>query len=189
MGTIPYTSKIQHIKDLKERNRAFDALSASNKRREIAYDAALLVMQGHVDTSYGFYWDRNFSNKVEHLKSASELQEFLNHPKNLQCAVCQRGLLMISQIRLGNKLEPTRYNLACGEPGILQGFKIGDFEEMESSFENNAFGIIYESNSQEHMLNICCNVIKNGNFQSNDKTDYLTEWGLKVPRLNNFVEL
>ena len=54
---------------------------------------------------------------------------------------------------------------------IIPNTLYGGFFDMKNALP-------YPKRTWEKLANICCNVISNGNFNKEDKTDYLTEWNL-----------
>ena len=182
---IPFQSKLAKFKNITNRNEAFDKLSPKDKRREIAYDALNLVITRQVMASEdGDYWNSSLQIRTKPLHTPKELQCLLVD-KLPTCQVCQRGLMMVSQIRLGNTLSPSGAAIQNGSNSNIKGFSIDSFGLMESLYEgwHHIVGNHpYEMNTQEMMANICCNVINNGDFKITDTTDYLSEWGIKISK-------
>lgn len=169
-------SVLQNIKDIEERNKVFHSLSDEDKRKEIAYDLYLLVKNEKVDGSEGMYWSNDLLNIKA--KNKEEFQLKLNDSLP-ECSVCARGGMMLSRIRLGN-------TFSCNDPGRSGGnstfhdanlvsFSLYSFRKMELEYECSEFSHPYEENSREKLMNICLNVINNGDFNELDTTNYLTE--------------
>lgn len=157
---------------IEKRNEVFNNLNPQSMRLEIAWEALQMVINRTMLASNGWYWGDNLDQINESADNAKAFQKALL--KVPQCRVCQRGLMMVSQIRLGNTIKPGFSDTEKGTKEIIKGFKIIDFERMEMEFENNRWGHPYYTNTDEKLANICCNVLVNGNFNKNDKTDYLT---------------
>ena len=170
-------TKIKYVSVLKgtlsQRNKAFNNLSPEIQRLEIAWDALNLVLQVLVKPNECGYW----SDPLRNINGNSKvLQKTLNdktfYQKN-ECEVCQRGLMMVSQIRLGNSIGDDDCDRSDGNEGNVKGFSIESFEKMESEYEHNAYNHPYDTHTKEKLANICCNVLNNGDFNVDDKTDYL----------------
>lgn len=172
-----FISTLQPINDLAERNKAFKALSAEQKRREIAFDCLNLTLAGKVRSAKGIYWGGGLDIIIsQSIKNAKEFQEKLVNDLPDDCEVCARGGLMLAQIRLGNSISPKVEELTCGRTGIIRGFNIDSFICMEDEYEYSWYNQPYVTKSTEKLQNICLNVIANGNFNTNDKTDYLVDY-------------
>lgn len=184
---IPYKSVLIGIADINERNIAFNALDDESMRKEMALDGLKLVLSGQVRAYASGYWSYQLTFIEE--PNPKLFQNILVN-KLPECEVCQRGLFMLSQIRLGNGLNSFTPNLHCGNPEIIKGFVLGDYYDMENEYEGHTTGdddedywkddtsLPYEQHTWQKLANICCNVIANGNFNEYDKTDYLVEWEL-----------
>ncbi len=184
---IPFKSKLAKIKSLKLRNAKFKKLTPSEKRKEIAFDALNLVIIGKLNASHGSYWGGELMSLQSNLCDAGENAEVFQKAliNDLpSCEVCQRGLLMVSTIRVGNNISPDDGDVDEGSRSMLKGkgFKIENFWEMEDEFENDIYRHPYATNTDEKLMNICCNVIANGNFKKRDTTDYLVKWGIKIDK-------
>ncbi len=179
---IPFKSVLAKVKDIEKRNALFNHLTNEDKRKEAAFDALNLILNGPLKASKnGEYWGRGFKSKIRKLKTPEELQCFLNEKLN-SCKVCQRGLMMISLIRLGNTISPKDCDIDSGNKANIRGFSIKSFEEMEISYEGWDWREKpYSNNTEQTLINNCCNVIANGDFNVDDNTDYLTLWKIKVP--------
>lgn len=79
-----------------------------------------------------------------------------------------------------NNVKPGDNCKDDGSRRNIKGFTYQGFLNMETEYESSSFRQPYENNTIEKMVNICCNVIANGNFKSSDKTDYLTKWKIKL---------
>lgn len=178
--TIPFKSKLKAFRNIQNRNKAFNKLSKKEQRQEIAYDALMLVVNRKIIPHTGDYWDYKFNNITA--KTPEKFQEkLLKVPRG--CQVCQRGLCMLSQIRLSNTLSPDEYQVNQGRTAILKGFTMRSFHAMENAFELwNKRGVYQHTslNTKERSANICCNVIANGDFEKKDKTNYLVLWNIKL---------
>lgn len=190
---IPFKSKLRGIKDIGKRNAAFSTLTEEDQRKEIAFDGLNLVMKGVATSSEVGYWeggldDLRFDGRYQ---EAAALQKILVE-STPDCRVCQRGLLMVSQIRLSNSIGCDDFNVCCGSPDNIKGFSMESFDIMERVYEhaNGQYrnldaeyaGWPYKHNTKHTLANICCNVIANGDFNIKDKTDYLEKWGIKLNR-------
>lgn len=113
---IPFKTKLPALDQttLAKRNKVFDSLSEEDKRKEIAFDGLNLVITGQVGAAKGTYWSGAIYDIVVPLKTSKQLQEALNLNLSEDCRVCQRGLMMISQIRLGNSVRPDDVDVDCG---------------------------------------------------------------------------
>ncbi len=176
---IPYKSKLYRFKNIENRNKAFKKLSKTDQKKEIALDALKLVIDRKLKAADGVYWGYNLMNVSRDAKDAKDFQQKLNNtlPK---CEVCQRGLMMISQIRLSNTIDPSENDMMCGSKKNIKGFSFGEFLDMENEFEGIDFNLPYGSHTNSKLALICCNVIKNGKFKPKDNTDYLKLWKIKV---------
>ena len=167
-----YKSQLTHITDIEARNKAFNALSKSDKRKEIALDCLNLTLSGKIKAAIGEYW----SHELECInpKNAKLFQfELVNNLP--ECQVCARGGMMLSQIRLGNSISPKNEDRMDGEnQKLLKGFTYESFEKMESEYEWSHYKHPYYHRTTQKLQNICLNVIYNGDFKPEDKTDYLT---------------
>lgn len=168
---ITFKSVLQPIKNIKKRNAYFDWLNDESKRLEIAWDCLQLVLSGKIVADD----DRNFwSRSLIRIKtqSSKEFQRILNEELP-ECTVCARGGLMLSQIRLGNNILTNDDYRDCGKENI-KGFTYNDFKAIESEFEYSTYKHPYEDNTDQKLANIMCNILVNGNFNIEDRTDYLT---------------
>lgn len=190
---IPYKSVLTGMK-LEERNVAFNALDRETQRKEIALDALNLVLSKQVHAAEGAYWGHQLHCINE---PDSKLFQDILVNKLPECDVCQRGLFMLSQIRLGNELCSDTEDVCEGNSNNVKGFDMGDFYGMESEYEgetesgddeylnddNNPSedeSLPYNRHSWQKLANICCNVLSNGNFDAEDKTDFLKLWELSA---------
>jgi len=170
---IKFTSVLQKIRNLEKRNKAFHELTDEGKRLEIAWDCLQLVVRGMISAGRN-YWDGAIEVFADNAKNAKIFQQRLNNlPKG--CEVCQRGGLMLSQIRLGNSIDPRKDGDYCdGNYKNIKGFNTDDFKIMEDIYMGweNA-GMPHQHSTNAMLANICCNILVNGNFNPKDKTDYL----------------
>lgn len=168
---IKFKSLLQGIKNIEERNAYFEYLSDKGKRLEIAWEFMRLVEVGILNPAEGHFWNgylRDLTYKI----SSKEVQELLIS-NTIECTVCERGGLMYAQICLGNSIDGYDDNRDEGGRNNIKGFCIGDFNDIESEYENSYYGHPYENRTREKMLNILCNILVNGNFNTDDKTNYL----------------
>lgn len=175
------------IKDIKARNEAFKDLTNEAKRKEIAYDSLLLLTAGTIKAARGSYWDGNLHELAREAGRTKEKLQctLIDIKKSDDCSVCARGAMMLSAIRIGNN---TTYNgrnggeVASGSEDTLKGkgFEFDNFLDMEKEYETSQFKHPYNARGKKKLANICCNVIMNGEFNTTDKTDYLTEYEIKV---------
>lgn len=181
---IPFKSKLYRYKNIENKNKAFEALSNEDKRKEIAFDGLMLVLNKLIKPANGEYWDINLRLLIDISKNSKELQEKLLKNSNIEdCRVCQRGLMMVSQIRLANSINPNSDNITCGDSRIIEGFSLIDFKNMESLYEGLYESLHWKSSifcklTTCALANICCNVIHNGNFDKDDETNYLKLWNI-----------
>lgn len=174
---INFKSYLQGIKDIEKRNKAFHKLTDEEKRLEIAWDSLLLIMEGSIRPA-GFgknscYWDKKLFKATENLSSKELQKTLIERPKSQKCTVCERGITMLSTIRLGNSIDGFDNDRENGHEDNIQGFIKQDFYNMEKEYEHSYYSHPYKNNTLEKMANICCNVLVNGNFNTEDKTDYL----------------
>jgi len=169
---ITYKSVLNNL-TLKNRNKAFNKLNDKTQRLEIAWDALNLVLNGSIKPNTNTYWSKDLKN----IKGDSKmLQKTLNSKKFYKensCEVCQRGLMMVSQIRLGNSIDSEDIYKNDGHKNNIKGFSIKSFTKMEEEYENCNFNHPYFDKTKEKLANICCNIIVNGDFNIKDRTDYL----------------
>lgn len=169
---IVFKSLLDKIKGIEKRNKYFDYLSAEGKRLEIAWDCLKLIQAKQVK-AIGVcvgYWDSTlFDETID--KDSKKLQRILCNIKS--CKVCARGGVMLSQIRLGNHISGNDEYRDMGNDKNLSGFSMDNMEEMESEYEHGYYSHPYKPGSTEKLMNIMCNILVNGNFNKNDKTDYL----------------
>lgn len=175
---IPFKSKLSKYKNILNKNKAFDALTNKEKRQEIAFDGLKLILLKKVSHSTNFiYWSTNLF-EIEKKTSLEFQNKLLNDlPK---CQVCQRGLAMLSQIRLSNSISSTDFFRYDGNQYNIKGFTLKDFHKMENEYENNLYKHPYQFKTNHKLANISCNIIKNGNFHMSDKIDYLKLWDIKL---------
>lgn len=166
---IKYKSKLYRFKNIDSRNKAFDSLSDEDKRREIAWDSLQLILSEKVSASLGEYW----SNGLFSIEGDSKTLQKILLNELPECRVCARGAMMLSQIRLGNSIDSSDGYREQGTDENIKGFSMNDFYNMESEYENCQYRHPYNYNTDEKLANICCNIIVNGNFNTEDKTDYL----------------
>lgn len=174
---ITFHPVLQGIKDVKARTEAFHKLSNEDKRKEIAWDALQLVLIDRLIPSYGRYWGGDLLDIKLESETAEELQEEViraTQSTNSTCIVCARGAVMVSTIVLGNHIDPVNdHYLHAGSEDNVQGFTMKEMRQMEDEYENAWYGHPYESNTKKKLANILCNVLTNGFFNTEDKTDYL----------------
>jgi hypothetical protein len=170
---ITYKSVLQKIKNIEERNKAFDELSDEGKRLEIAWDALKLLKTDIITPSIGYYWGYKLEDIAEKSKDSKAFQKELNDVSSYKkCSVCARGAVMLSLIRLGNKVIPSYY-AGYGTESNVRGFYMASMEMMEEEYENSLYEHPYENNTKEKLMNILCNVLVNGDFNEKDTTNYL----------------
>jgi hypothetical protein len=186
INQIPFTSKLSRFRNLERRNKAFHALTPRQQRREIAYDALILLLTkklypagyGHTDKNY---WGGSLDKIVAPIRTSAQLQRAFCDSLNRNCQVCQRGALMVSQIRLGNQVDPLNdYYMDCGDATLVKGFSLSDFKMMEKVYEGHLTLGPYSRNTPEKMANILCNVISNGNYLRHDERDFVKKWKLNL---------
>lgn len=178
---IPFESKL-NIKDVNKRNKAFAILNDEEKRREIAYELLnLIVVEKKVEASNSRFWGDSLENINNFAKTSKELQNgFLALP---YCEVCAKGGMMLAQIRLGNDVKPVK-GISAGyyfeDFAAYQGFSRPNWDALEDEYERSLFYLPYGSNTEEKLVNICCNIIFNGNFSTRDNNDYLKLWEISL---------
>jgi len=172
---ITYNSVLQPIKNVKARTEAFHKLSDEDKRREIAWDALQQVISGKFYGSAGSYWDPTLLTVVFGCDSPEEFQQNLIEfcSSESWCKVCARGAVMASTIILGNHISPKDPYFHKGNPSNVQGFNIDSMINMEKEYETSRYDHPYTRNTTNKLANILCNVIVNGDFNTEDRTDYL----------------
>jgi len=172
VANITYKSILARFKNIDKRNVAFNNLDPQSKRLEIAWDALQMVLLGLIQPSDGCYWSDAL---LEISGDSKTLQRKLIEglPKPLACEVCQRGAIMLSQIRLGNSIGSNDDDRDCGAGYNVKGFNYPNLVEMENEYEHSQYDHPYEYNTREKMANILCNILVNGEFNTEDRTDYL----------------
>jgi hypothetical protein len=182
MNPKDFRSQLESIKNLEERNLAFDELSDEEKRREIAYDCLQLTLEGKVKGRDGCYTNHTlngyWNDELMRIRTNTpkEFQEILVN-KLPECTVCARGGLMLSQIRLGNNISSDTISRYDGYfEDILKGFSMKSFRAMEEEYEDSDHKHPYEAKTTKKLQNICLNVIANGDFDIDDKTKYLVDY-------------
>lgn len=173
-ANINYKSVLDGIKNLKKKNEAFHALDDQSKRMEIAWDVLKLLEGEIIFPSCGCYWDDELHLiQQEEATTSEELCKLFNTSSKIKgCSVCARGAMMLSQIRLGNNLL-NEYAIYEGDDEILEGFSMDSFYYMEREYEKSEYDHPYRTNTKQKLMNICCNVLVNGDFNKNDRTNYL----------------
>lgn len=169
---IKYKSLLANIKDIGERNKAFNALTKEEQRLEIAWDALQLVITDKVKASTGCYWNWKLNDIVDGSKNAKEFQNNLLNNLPEGCLVCARGALTLSRIRLGNKVKPDD-NFDNSGYNNVKGFTLEDYQKAEKEYEWSYYSHPYNNNTNQKLANILCNILVNGNFNTEDRTDYL----------------
>jgi hypothetical protein len=182
---IPFTSQLQDVKDLDERNKLFAAMTKLQQRKEIAYDGILAVLAEQVAASYGAYWRDSLIRKFEDSHDSKDLQKnFCDIPAGASCELCQRGLVMLSRIRLGNSVDPNKYSgRQVSNAGVQDSFSEHVLLKMEYEFESNTHAHPYGTNSNRKLINTMCNVLANGTFRTSDRTDYIVLWEIDVSKI------
>ena len=171
---LEYKSILIGIEDVKKRNKKFHSLNTSNRRKEIALDVLSMLDQHDIVASSGCYWNRNLQNTLDDASSSQELQELLLDSSiytSLNCEVCARGAMMLSTIRLGNRINPRDSFVDQGDEGNQKHFTTTMFHEMEYVYEH--LRKPYQHNSKESLANIYLQVVQTGKFSECNKTDYL----------------
>lgn len=177
---ITYKSVLEGL-TVNQRNEYFNSLDPEGQRLEIAWDALQLVTKGILKSSRtnggsdSHYWSEKLLSMGKEKGSCGLQKDLLRlTPKTANsCTVCQRGLMMVSQIRIGNEISPLDSDRYQGTSDNLKGFDIIDMQAMEREYEYSAYNLPYREGTEEKLANICCNVLINGNFNPFDKTDYL----------------
>lgn len=173
---ITYKSVLQPIKDIEERNKAFHELTNEGKRLEIAWDMLQLILQEKLRAAKGTYWQASLKRKALQIRDSKELQKLILNTKT--CKVCQRGGIMYSTIRLGNKISIYQNDeLIEGTRNNIEGFtmnKMFDMEDIYEGWHRNSDLHPFKKRSKERLANICCNILVNGDFKIKDYTQYIT---------------
>jgi hypothetical protein len=186
-----FVSKLTGIKDIGERNKAFHRLGKEQKRKELAWDSLNLLIRKKLKSpgKRSHYWPMRLEN-IDIPDSKKFQEKIVDIVENGQhsCTVCARGAIMVSTVRLGNKISGNTFLRYSGQPRILQGFTLTDMKRMEDNYEN--YTVIwlsgkdvrfpYKRQTTKRLANIFCNVLANGNFKLTDLTDYLKLWNIKV---------
>lgn len=173
-ANIEYKSVLTGIKNIKKRNEVFNNLDKQSQRMEIAWDCLNLLLSKTINASDGHYWSYDLKEIAYYSEDSKEFQKSLNDKNAIKgCKVCARGAMMLSQIRLGNEIDPEIYGYDRGTLDIIKGFSHEDFLDMENTYERGSDSLPYEPNTEENLANICCNILVNGDFNKRDKTDYL----------------
>lgn len=177
--TIKFKSVLEGYKSISQRNKHFEELTDEGKRLEIAWDALKLVQSGLIRPSSGWYWSpslKEVEGDSKYLQKVFNAESFFkkkNSEYGRECEVCARGAMMLCQIRLGNSIDSLDRDRVAGNESNIKGFSFDSFQSMEAEYENSAFKHPYWSNTDRKLANICCNVLVNGDFNPEDKTDYL----------------
>lgn len=181
--SIPFKSKLTRFRNIKNRNKAFDKLTNRQKRQEIAFDALGLLSSNKIGAERGLYWNMRLKVKQWGSGTAEKFQEELCNLDDVQgCKCCARGAIMLSTIRLGNKVEPSNKFARDGGISTVKGFTVEDMRKMEQQFEYGAHNDTFSSYNKEdeNLANILCNVIKNGNYKPDDKKNYIELWNINL---------
>jgi len=174
---LNYKSKLDQFKNIDKKNEAFHALSKLERRMEIALDIIGLLELDHIIPAGGGYWSSPLKLGKQKCNTPTELQQFtLNTERYSGCHVCARGAMMLSTIRLGNKLEPNAYGITDGNDSTQNHFPESIYSTMENVYEDafNSYSKPYKANSPECLANIFLQVIqREGKYALSNKTDYL----------------
>lgn len=212
-ANMPFVSKLTGV-TIEERNEQFEKLSKCDRAKEIAFDALKLLMTNKkISAHMSGYWSFSLDEKLDDFKLANhwsltpkepptkiDLQKKFVEPIP-QCSVCQRGLWMLSQIRVaGFNLPNLNGNtitfLRKGLPGIVEGVTFKQLEDMETMYEGTdeyqqhfgrtrpADNSPYEPHTNKMLANVMCNIIQNCKYKKNDFTDYLKLWNVKLKNPN-----
>lgn len=177
---ITYKSLLSGVRGINKRNEMYNSLTNQQKRREIAWDVIVLLQKGMIEGSDGSYWDNNLEDLYETSKNSKEVFRRFNKLEHT-CEVCARGAIMLSTIRLGNTYGPEEYGSAyCVHDGTIDGrsltcFSVESLRNMELEYEFNQFKHPYFANTDNKLMNIMCNIVVNGDFNTSDKTNYVVE--------------
>jgi hypothetical protein len=188
---IPYKTQLKGITSKK--NTLYQTLTPRNKRREIALDALNLIIKDRIRPAGGHHKGETFRNGYWVNWELNNLAIKSLNPKNFQknllenlpqtCEVCERGMLMISKIRIGNTISPTDVGTSDGSKGAAKPFTQEELEDMENIYEGNCFeyDYPYKSNTLRNMANNLCVIIDKGKFTKEDaRTDYLKLWEINL---------
>jgi hypothetical protein len=141
---ITFKSLLDPIKNIDKRNEKFASLSDEGKRLEIAWEALKLVVNDVARPSnsqhFWRYWDRQLLDTCEVSSSSEELQSEMLKVKS--CTVCERGLLTLAKIRIGNNVDPGLGidNISMGNKySTREGFYFSSFKDMESEYERSKY--------------------------------------------------
>ena len=177
---ITYKSLLSGIRGINKRNEVYKSLTEEQQRKEIAWDVIMLLQKGMIEASDGCYWDNDLEDLYETSEDSKEVFRRFNKLEHT-CEVCARGAIMLSTIRLGNTYGPEEYeNAYCVHDGVMDGrsltcFSVASLRNMELEYEYNEFKHSPFNNTDEKLMNIMCNIIVNGDFNTSDKTDYVVE--------------
>lgn len=175
-SNIKFKSLLHGVRSIEKRNQIFKGLSNEGKRLEIAWDMLKLLMEERIKPSYGFYWSVKLHELQANCDSSEEFHKKLNQKSKItNCSVCARGGIMLSQIRLGNSIHPHVHHADKGYSSILDGFSMDSMQCMENEYESLLYNHPYKTHTKEKLMNIVCNVLVNGDFNIEDKTDYLID--------------
>ena len=200
---IPYTSQLTG-KTVAEKNEQFSKLNDCDKAKEIALDSLhILMTKANVYAHKGGYWSNDLSNlldytmkKFDGIVVKEKLQELFTDENLPSCEVCQRGLWMLSQLRVAAFELPEGFKqgkIPSGVKSTVNGITVYNLEKMEIMYEGwridhdkNNEGLTPSENSKykpqtnQMLANIVCNIIQNCRFKINDHTDYLKLWKIKL---------
>lgn len=175
---LPYKTQLKS-KSIKRNNETFHSLDRDSQKKEIALDVLSMIASDTMVGSHDSYWDTILYKNAKKITSASKLQKELRNVES--CSVCARGAMMLSTIRVGNKLKYT-----YGEEGLIDGnnhtqkhFDYGEYSDMENVYEDYAntrqeYDIPYDRQSTECLANIFLQVMHTGTFVIGEANeDYL----------------
>ena len=180
---LRYRSQLKGIKDQKEKNETFHSLPIADRRREIALDALEMLHLEHISAAHGTYWTENLIDTAKSCETSIELQKNLldKNTYNSNCRVCVRGAMMLSTIRLGNKIDPLNRSLSSGCSNSQKHFTARMYHDMEDVYEGTYFFytsedidiLPYRLRSNENLANVFLQVVQTGAFKYDDRVDYL----------------
>lgn len=126
--------------DTKKANKAFNGLSAAEKRVAIAQDVLLQIKNKFIKVEPGTWVSLDF--KDEELLTPNESAQKTLSNNTEQCQACALGSLFICSIRLGNRLtvEEAGFKYGVGDQeDIMERLSLGIFSKEQLKLIEVAF--------------------------------------------------
>ncbi len=184
---IPYKSQLKGT--VAQKNKQFKELSTPDQKREIALDGLKLIIKNKISPAgregMSHYWGSSgLRDHRQHARNSKDFQKRLLTELPEACEVCERGLIMLSKIRVANTIDPCgdAHNISSGSNGLQKPFTFDEMEDMETVYENGStITYPYQNNTLKNMANNLCVIIDKGKFLlSVAKEDYVKKWKLNI---------